>query len=75
MYKNNNEVEFLTAREVSSVFFQGKLPYSGVLKMTRNGELPAMKRGKSYIYMVSALKEWAQKNLSKPSWANKQKNL
>jgi hypothetical protein len=70
-YKNSdNEYMFLTAEEVSELFFHGKLKYSRVLKMTRNGELPAMKQGKSYIYLWSALEKWAEKNFNKPNWTH-----
>ena len=62
---------FLTAMEVSKLFFNGKIPYSKVLKMTRNGELPALKQGKSYIYLRSALEKWVEKTFNKPTWANK----
>ena len=68
---SDTEPTFLTADEVSKIFFNGKLNYSRVLKMTRNGELPAMKQGKSYIYLSSALKAWAEKNFDKPTWAQK----
>ncbi|GEM_PF-1918973 len=66
-----NDHTFLTAVEVSDVFFHGKINYSRVLKMTRDGELPAMKHGKSYIYLWSALEAWAEKNFNKPNWSHK----
>ncbi|MBP2658114.1 MAG: Helix-turn-helix domain [Firmicutes bacterium] len=66
-----NEDMFLTATEVSTLFFNGKLKYSRILRMTRDGELPAMKQGKSYIYLWSALEKWADKNFNKPNWAHK----
>lgn len=68
---SNNEYTFLTAAEVSELFFHGKLNYSRVLKMTRDGELPAMKQGKSYIYLWSALEAWAEKSFNKPNWSHK----
>ena len=68
---STNGHTFLTAKEVSKLFFQGKLNYAKILKMTRNGELPAMKQGKSYLYLWSALEKWAEKNFNKPSWAHK----
>ncbi len=67
----DNEHTFLTAAEVSKLFFHGKLNYSRVLKMTRDGELPAMKQGKSYIYLWSALEKWAEKSFNKPNWSHK----
>ena len=66
-----HEYNFMTAAEVSEIFFNGKLKYARVLKMTRDGELPAMKQGKSYIYLWSALEKWAEKNFNKPNWAHK----
>lgn len=65
------EFKFLTAVEVADVFFNGKLKYARILKMTREGELPAMKQGKSYIYLWSALEKWAEKNFNKPNWSHK----
>jgi len=64
------EYKFLTATEVANVFFNGKLKYARILKMTRGGELPAMKQGKSYIYLWSALEKWAEKNFNKPNWSH-----
>lgn len=64
------EYKFLTAAEVAEVFFEGKLKYARILKMTRDGELPAIKQGKSYIYLCSALKKWAEKNFNKPNWSH-----
>ena len=68
---SDNEHTFLTATEVSELFFHGKLNYSRVLKMTRDGDLPAMKQGKSYIYLWSALEKWAEKSFNKPNWSHK----
>lgn len=69
--KKEEVLTFWTAAEVAAIFFQGKIRYAKVLKMTRNGELPAIKRGKSYLYLRSALEDWAKKVLSKPHWAQK----
>lgn len=67
----NDVPTFLTATEVAELFFKGKLKYARVLQMTRDGELPAMKQGKSYLYLWSALEKWAEKNFNKPNWAQK----
>lgn len=67
----NTQTVFLTATEVSSIFFQGKINYAKVLRMTRTGELPAIKQGKSYLYLLSALEKWADKTFNKPAWAQK----
>lgn len=66
------ELTFWTATEVAEIFFQGKLKYARILQMTRDGELPAIKRGKSYLYLRSALERWVEKNFTKPVWAQKQ---
>ena len=65
---------FWTAAEVADIFFQGKLKYARVLHMTRTGELPAIKQGKSYLYLRSALEKWVEKNFNKPTWAQKQRS-
>lgn len=71
--KITEEPVFLTAVEVSEIFFKGKLKYARILQMTRNGELPAIKRGKSYLYLYSALEKWVEKSFSKPLWATNQR--
>ena len=38
------------------------------LEMTKNGELPAVKIGRRYFYLRSALEEWKQKNFYTPAW-------
>jgi len=53
-----NHLTFLNARDVATTFFQGKIPYQTVLRMTRDGQLPAFKQGKRYIYLLSALENW-----------------
>ncbi len=72
MGNNVNQI-FFNAKEVSEVFFQGKLNYSRVLQMTRAGMLPALKMGKSYVYEKSALEIWTEKAFSKPVWVQSQK--
>ena len=67
-YENN---KFLTAREVANEFFQGKLHYQRVLKMTREGELPAVKIGRAYVYLLSELQVWTKKRFGTPAWTGK----
>ncbi len=62
---------FLTAKQVANNFFQGHFKYQCVLKMTREGKLPAVKQGKSYVYLLSELQKWVDKNFSTPAWADK----
>jgi excisionase family DNA binding protein len=69
---HEEELTFWTATEVAEIFFQGKLKYARILQMTRNGELPAIKSGKSYLYLRSALEKWVEKNFNKPIWAQRQ---
>lgn len=69
---HKEDLTFWTATEVAEIFFQGKLKYARILQMTRNGELPAIKRGKSYLYLRSSLEKWVEKNFNKPIWAQKQ---
>jgi len=69
--RKDDELMFWTAVEVAEIFFKGKIKYAKVLRMTRSGELPAIKRGKSYLYLRSALEKWAEKVFAKPAWAQK----
>jgi len=62
---------FLNAKEVADKFFQGKLNYQRVLKMTREGDLPAVKIGKAYVYLLSDLQIWVDKKFKKPAWSEK----
>ena len=63
---------FLTAEQVANEFFQGKFKYQRVLKMTRDGQLPAVKQGKSYVYLSSELQKWVNKKFSTPAWSDQQ---
>ena len=60
---------FLTAQEVASTFFEGKVNYMKVLRLTRKGVIPAIKLGKSYLYKQDELEAWAGKNFSTVAWA------
>ena len=62
---------FLTATEVANEFFQGKLNYQRVLKMTREGDLPAVKIGKAYVDLLSEWQAWVDKKFTKPAWSEK----
>ena len=46
---------FLSARELSQKYFRGMISYQAVLKLTREGLLPAIRQGKSYIYEKEAV--------------------
>ena len=45
------------------------ISYQAVLKLTREGLLPAIRQGKSYIYEKEAVDQWVSKNFSTPAWA------
>ena len=57
-----NKPRFLRAREVAENFFQGKISYIKVLKLTKEGILPGIKIGKNYFYTPEALTVWADRN-------------
>ncbi|WP_427112718.1 helix-turn-helix domain-containing protein [Megasphaera sueciensis] len=63
------KTEFLTAAEVVTDFFNGKFHYQSVLRMTRQGKLPAVKIGKGYLYRRSELEKWAENNFATPCWS------
>ena len=60
---------FYTATQVSQAFFHGRVSYQNVLSLTRQGKLPAIKRGKSYLYERHALEEWVKTNFGTPAWS------
>ena len=43
----------------------GKIVY---LEMTKKGDLPAVKVGRRFLYLRSALEEWKNKNFYSPVW-------
>lgn len=61
--------EFLTAEQVSRDYFEGKISYKNVLKLTREGGLPGIKPGKHYLYQRSALDRWTACNFDTPPYA------
>ncbi|SEJ96080.1 Helix-turn-helix domain-containing protein [Propionispira arboris] len=72
MEEKHAKNKFLTANEVADEFFQGKLKYQRVLKMTREGELPAIKIGKAYVYLLSELQKWVDGKFRQPAWSGKE---
>lgn len=56
--------EFLNAKLVAEKFFNGECSYYKVLRLTREGILPAKKVGKSYLYKKKELEKWAELNFS-----------
>lgn len=63
----SEQLNFLTAKEVAESFFHNDLNYQKVLRLTRNGILPAKKFGKSYLYEKSELVTWVSHNFSTPA--------
>ncbi len=59
---------YLKAKDVAAYFFEGKIRYVDVLKMTKKGDLPAVKVGRRFLYLRSALEEWRSKNFYSPVW-------
>lgn len=60
--------KYLKAKEVAETFFDGRIPYNRVLKLTHDGILPATKIGKNYFYSSEALAAWEEKNMNSPAW-------
>lgn len=59
--------EFLNARQVASEYLNDTCSYHKILRLTREGEIPATKLGKSYLYKRSHLDEWASDQFSRPA--------
>ena len=59
--------EFLTAQQVAREYLNDVCSYHKILRLTREGEIPARKLGKSYIYRRSNLDEWATDQFSCPA--------
>lgn len=62
------EQEFLSAKQVANQFFNGECNYLKVLRLTREGILPAKKFGKSYLYKRAELEKWATNNFGSPAY-------
>lgn len=61
--------DFLSAKDVAVEFFNNKCSYQKVLRLTRKGDIPAVKLGKSYLFKRSELERWADVNFKKPAWS------
>ena len=59
-------LEFLTARQVSDEYFNCVCSYHKILKMAKEGTLPAKKLGKSYLFKRSELDVWAADQFGSP---------
>lgn len=46
---------FLTAQEVSDLYFNGKVSYDTILRMARAKRIPTTKVGAKYLFSVEAL--------------------
>lgn len=60
---------FMSAKEVAEEFFGGLWSYQKVLRWVRNGDLPGVKAGKSYLFSRAALEQWKEVNFSSVAWA------
>ena len=67
------QTEFMTARQLSETYFGGVIDYKNVLRLTREGHLPAIKQGKKYVYERGAIDLWVEKNFSTPAFAKLKK--
>ena len=66
----DNNKDFMTAKQVAEDFFHNQWSYQKVLRLTRNGILPAVKTGKSYLYQRTQLKRWADINFRSPAYTD-----
>lgn len=48
---------FLTVRETSQIFFEGKVSVSSLYRLITAGELPAIKIGKKFLINTETLKQ------------------
>lgn len=64
--------DFLTAKQVSEMYFGNACNYHKVLRLTRSGVIPAKKLGKSYLYRKANLDEWASREFSEQKGNNGQ---
>lgn len=62
-------IQFMTANQVATEFFEGQCSYQKVLRMTRQGILPGMKIGKSYLFRCADLEKWASENFCNRAWS------
>lgn len=59
--------EFLTAQQVAREYLNDVCSYHKILRLTREGQIPATKLGKSYLYKRSHLDKWATDQFSCPA--------
>lgn len=59
--------EFLNARQVASEYLNDTCSYHKILQLTREGQIPATKLGKSYLYKRSHLDDWARTQFRWPA--------
>ena len=56
---------FYNAKEVSEIYFDGKISYRQILAMTRKGTIPGFHEGRCYIYEKAVLDQWVKNRMSK----------
>ena len=59
-----NYAEPLSPKQVSELFFHGKVSYATVLRLAKTGGLPFHKIGQKYFTWRKALEEWRDQNTS-----------
>ena len=62
--------EFLTAKQVALEYLNDVCSYHKVLRLTRDGKIPATRLGKSYLYKRSQLDVWAENQFCRSAATN-----
>ena len=60
--------DYMTAKEVAAIFFNGKRTHATVLKRARAGILPCIRDGGRYLFKRSELEAWEEAAMSRPNW-------
>lgn len=68
--QSNNQCTLLTAREISTKIFNGKLSYRRILDLCHQGKLGCLRVGRSYYFSEQAVRNWILKNVNSPAWVN-----
>lgn len=62
--------KLLTAREAVREVFCNKITYARLLKLIREGKIPALKLGHMYYLDSDVVIKWLEINTSTPAWTN-----
>lgn len=66
----NNQCTLLTAREISTKIFNGKLSYRRILDLCHQGKLGCLRVGRTYYFSEQVVRNWITKNTNSPAWVN-----